>query len=119
MLRRMLALIATLLVLSALATAVLLWTTRVPPQMPATVTGDASLPRLEGDGVLLHGRLAGAEGAPLAIVLHGGPGGDHRSLLALDGLSDTHRVLFYNQRGAGLPERVTKDRLGLANPLGP
>jgi len=45
--------------------------------------------------------------------------GAHRSLLALDGLSDTHRVLFYNQRGAGLPERVTKDRLGLANPLGP
>jgi hypothetical protein len=32
MLRRMLALVATLLVLSALATNVLLWTMRVPPR---------------------------------------------------------------------------------------
>lgn len=117
MLRPMLALITTILVLSVPAFAVLLWTTRVPPQIPATVIGDPSLSRLEGDGVLLHGRLAGAEGTPLAVVLHGGPGGDHRSLLALEGLSDTHRVLFYDQRGAGLSERVTEDRLGVADHL--
>ncbi len=117
MLRRMLALIVTLLVLLALAFAVLLWTTRVPPQMPATVTSDPSLPRHEGDGVLLHGHLAGAEGAPLIVVMHGGPGADLLSLQALEGMSDTHRVLFYDQRGAGLSECVTEGRLAMANHL--
>ncbi|WP_157772657.1 alpha/beta fold hydrolase [Pseudoponticoccus marisrubri] len=109
----MLALLATLLGLLVL----LLWITRGPPQVPATVIDDPSLPRLAGDGVRLHGRIAGADGAPLVIVLHGGPGGDHRSLRALEGLSDIYRVLFYDQRGAGLSERVTEDRLGMQDHL--
>ncbi len=117
MLRPMIPLIVILLGLGTLAFAGLLWITRVPPQVPPTVTDDPALPRLAGAGVLLHGRVAGAEGAPLAIVLHGGPGGDHRSLLALEALSDTHRVLFYDQRGAGLSERVTEDRLRVADHL--
>ncbi|EAQ04133.1 hydrolase [Pseudooceanicola batsensis HTCC2597] len=117
MLHRMFALIATLLCLFALAFAWLLWATRVPPQVPVTVTGDAVLSRLHGEGVLLHGRVTGAEDAPLVVVLHGGPGGDHRSLLALEGLSDTRRVLFYDQRGAGLSERVAEDRLRVADHL--
>ena len=117
MLRPMLTLIATLLILCALAFASLMWITRVPPHVPATVTTDPSLPQLKGDGVLLHGRTVGAQGAPLAVVLHGGPGGDHRSLLALERLSDSHRILFYDQRGAGLSERVTADRLRMADHL--
>lgn len=117
MLHFMFVLIAGLLGLVTLAVATLFWITREPPQVPATVTDDASLPRLEGDGVLLHGRVAGNEDAPLAIVLHGGPGGDHRSLLALEGLTRTHQVLFYDQRGAGLSERVAPDRLGIADHL--
>mgnify|MGYP005830228635 CR=1 FL=1 len=38
-------------------------------------------------------------------------------MLALEALRDTHRVLFYDQRGAGLSERVKEDRLGMANHL--
>jgi proline iminopeptidase len=110
-------LIATLLGLSAVAVAVPPWATRVPPRMPATVTADASLPRLLGDRVPPHGRIAGAEGAPRAIVLHGGPGADPRSLLAQEGLGDAHRVPFSDQRGAGPSEGGTQDRLGEADHL--
>lgn len=117
MLHLMLALLATLLALLALIFAVLLRMTRHPPDVPATVTNDPALPRLAGDGVLLHGRIAGPDAAPLAIVLHGGPGGDHRSLLALEGLATSHRVLFYDQRGAGLSERVDADRLTIRDHL--
>ncbi|WP_369385473.1 alpha/beta fold hydrolase [Limimaricola cinnabarinus] len=109
--------IAALHGLSALAFATLLWITRGSPEVPATVTGDPSPSRLEGEGVVLHGRVAVPKSAPLFVVLHGGPGGDHRSLLALKGLNETHRVLFYDQRGAGLSERVAPDRLGVSDHL--
>jgi len=101
----------------ALGFTALLWITREPPTVRATVVDDASLPRLAGDGVVLHGRVTGNVSAPLAIVLHGGPGGDHRSLLALEDLTASHRVLFYDQRGAGLSERVAEDSLGIADHL--
>lgn len=117
MLHPMIALSVILLCICILAIAVLLWITRVPPEVPATVADDPALPRFRGKGVLLHGRVTGAEGAPLAVVLHGGPGGDHQSLLALEALRDTHRVLFYDQRGAGLSERVTEDRLAMKDHL--
>lgn len=123
MLHSMIALIVCLVCLvgfvglSALAVATLLWVTRVPPTVPATLIDEASLPRLDGDGVLLHGRVAGAPEAPLVVVLHGEPGGYHRSLLALEGLTETHRVLFYDQRGSGLSERMSPDRLGMRDHL--
>lgn len=101
----------------ALAFALLLWITRVPPKVPATVLDDPSLQRLEAGAVQLHGHVVGSEGAPLVIVLHGGPGGDHRSLRALGALRPTHRVLFYDQRGAGLSERVPEDRMSIADHL--
>ncbi|WP_411975429.1 hypothetical protein [Sulfitobacter faviae] len=113
----MISLIVIVIALFTIGFTSLMWITRVPPQVPATVLDDPALPRLHGDGVLLHGRFAEAEGAPLAVVLHGGPGGDHRSLLALEALSETYRVLFYDQRGAGLSERVTETRLGMADHL--
>jgi proline iminopeptidase len=82
--------------------------------VPPLVTDDASLPSREVAGVALH--MSIAEGPPEAqtiVVLHGGAGGDFRSLLALEALSDTHRVVLYDQRGAGLSERVTAERLTL------
>jgi len=78
------------------------------------VTEDPSLPSETLAGVRLHMRVVqGPEGAPTIIVLHGGPGGDFRSLQALEALSDQYQVVFYDQRGAGLSERVSADMLSL------
>lgn len=39
------------------------------------------------------------------VVVHGGPGMDHRYLRpAMDALAETHRVVFYDQRGGGRTE---------------
>ncbi len=78
------------------------------------VTHDPSLPSETVAGIQLHVRTAqGPDGARTVIVLHGGPGGDFRSLQALDALSDQFHVVFYDQRGAGLSERASADRLTL------
>ncbi len=49
------------------------------------------------------------------FVLHGGPGGDMESLRGLeDGLTDTHRFIFYNRRGSvrspAATDNVTLDK---------
>ena len=78
------------------------------------VTDDPSLPSQTVAGVQLHLRIVqGPAGAPTVIVLHGGPGGDFRSLQALDALTNRYHVVFYDQRGAGLSERVSADMLTL------
>lgn len=78
------------------------------------VTVDATLPSANIGGVQLHLRqVDGPAGAPTIIVLHGGPGGDFRSLLALSALSKTYNVVFYDQRGAGRSERVSAEQLTL------
>ena len=75
--------------------------------VPSLVTDDHSLPSARIEGHRLHLRVFdGPAGGGTVIVLHGGPGGDFRSLLALSALSETHRVVFYEQRGAGLSERA-------------
>ena len=74
--------------------------------VPATVLDDPALPAIEINGVRLHAERFGDPQAETLIVLHGGPGGDYRSLLALKALSDRYQVVFYDQRGAGLSERV-------------
>lgn len=78
------------------------------------VTEDNTLPSVTVDGVQLHMRqVDGPAGASTVIVLHGGPGGDYRSLIALSALSETYTVVFYDQRGAGLSERVPAEQLTL------
>lgn len=78
------------------------------------VSEDATLPSVTIGGVQLHLRqVDGPAGAPTIIVLHGGPGGDFRSLLALSALSETYNVVFYDQRGAGRSERVSAEQLTL------
>jgi proline iminopeptidase len=75
--------------------------------VPLTVTDDPSLPRFElEDGRLVHLRTFGDPSSPVVIVLHGGPGGDHRDQLHLEALSDTRFVVLWDQRGTGLSERV-------------
>jgi len=92
--------------------------TRGDYEVAATVVDDAGLPSFEVLGVGLHGRVIGPEAGPVAIVLHGGPGGDHRSLLPLAALTQAGwRVVFYDQRGAGLSQRVAAEALTLEGHL--
>ena len=77
----------------------------------ATVVDDASLPQVEINGVRLHAETYGDPSNPVIIVLHGGPGGDYRSQLGAKSLADTNFVVFYDQRGAGLSERVPAEEL--------
>lgn len=95
----------------------LLIATAGPQAIATTVADDPALPVIDLPDVRLHGRLVGPDDAPLIIVLHGGPGGDHRSLTALAALADTHRVLLFDQRGAGLSARVDADALTTADYL--
>ena len=50
----------------------------------------------------LYWAAYGKKGAPRLLVLHGGPGADHRYLLPqLLHLGENHDLLFYDQRGGG------------------
>jgi proline iminopeptidase len=74
--------------------------------VPRTVAEDPDLPHIEIAGTLLHAEAFGDPSAPIVMVLHGGPGGDYRDLLPLRALSDDgFRVVFWDQRGAGLSQR--------------
>lgn len=76
-----------------------------------TVADNPDLPRVELNGHLFHAETHGNPDHSTVIVLHGGPGGDYRSLLALTALADRHHLVFYDQRGAGLSARTTTDHL--------
>ena len=108
---KILGVFAALLILAAAG----LWIgTRGDYPVAATVTDDPALPALEIDGIRLHGEIYGPDDGPVVIVLHGGPGGDYRSQLPLAALAENgYRVQFYDQRGAGLSERVDPDQLTL------
>jgi len=79
--------------------------------VPPTVAEDASLPAIEMNGSRFHLETFGDPGRPVVVFLHGGPGGDYRSLLRLaersDGysLADEYFLVFWDQRGAGLSMR--------------
>lgn len=79
----------------------------------ATVVDDASLPQIEINGVRLHAETYGDPSNPVIIVLHGGPGGDYRSQLGARSLADANFVVFYDQRSAGLSQRVPAEDLNV------
>jgi len=92
--------------------------TRDDYPVAATVVDDPNLPAREVLGVRLHAESFGPEDGPAIIVLHGGPGGDYRSLLPLAALADDgYRVTFYDQRGTGLSARVPSETLTLTTHL--
>ncbi|WP_371153238.1 alpha/beta fold hydrolase [Jannaschia sp. 2305UL9-9] len=110
--------IAGLMVGSALLALVMFLATQGDYRVAPLVTDDATLSSETLAGTRLHMRMVrGPEHAPTIIVLHGGPGGDFRSLQALDALADRYHVVFYDQRGAGLSERVAANRLTLSGYL--
>src|SRR4051812_27855986 len=52
--------------------------------------------------VPLYWARYGLDGAPILLVLHGGPGAHHDYLLPqLLALADQHELVFYDQRGGG------------------
>src|SRR5262245_46797161 len=82
--------------------------------VPETVDEDPALPRVEVGGTLLHAEAFGDPEGPIVMVLHGGPGADYRSLLPLRALADEgYRVVFWDQRGAGLSRRHDADDYSL------
>ncbi|MEK8028026.1 alpha/beta fold hydrolase [Pseudaquabacterium rugosum] len=81
------------------------------PPVPATVEHDPQRPTLTANGYRFHAQVFGPAGAPVLIVLHGGPGMDHRYLLGLQALADHWRVVFYDQRSSGLSPRVPADSI--------
>lgn len=83
------------------------------PVVPETVTDDESLPNRFINGSLFHLATFGDPRNPLVIALHGGPGTDYRSMLTLSELQDQFYIIFYDQRGTGLSERVSKSDLTL------
>lgn len=83
--------------------------------VPRTVTEDPTLPQIEIAGTHLHAETFGHPRAPTVIALHGGPGAaDYRSMLPLKALADDgYKVVFWDQRGAGLSERHDADTYSL------
>jgi proline iminopeptidase len=103
--------IGGLLLVILLAATALYLSTAGDYQIPATVNEDPSLPSLEIDGYTFHAETFGSPENPVVIVLHGGPGGDYRSLLGLQELANQYFLVFYDQRGAGLSARVPAEQL--------
>ncbi len=74
--------------------------------VPPTVDEDRSLPSIAVNGTQLHSETFGNPEDPMIVVLHGGPGGDYRSLLNCSRFAtDGFFVVFYDQRGSGLSRR--------------
>ncbi len=88
--------------------------------VPATVDEDPTLEALELRDTRVHLRVDGDPGAPLVVVLHGGPGDDYRYVEPLLGevdgrsLSDAHEVVTFDQRGSGLSRRHRAEDISLA-----
>jgi proline iminopeptidase len=85
--------------------------------VPPTVTEDASLPAIDMNGSRFHLETFGNLANPVIVFLHGGPGGDYRSMLSLAeryngySLADDYLLVYWDQRGAGLSKRHSRTLL--------
>ncbi|MDI9342030.1 MAG: alpha/beta hydrolase [Sediminibacterium sp.] len=77
--------------------------------VPKTVDQDPSLPSVHVNGTQLHAEAFGHPDSAIIVVLHGGPGSDYRYLLNCTEFANRgFRVVFYDQRGAGLSRRYPR-----------
>lgn len=75
--------------------------------VPLTVIDDPTLPSININGINLHAESFGNPSHPMVIAIHGGPGADYRGILNFKELVELGIfVVFYDQRGSGLSERL-------------
>ena len=78
--------------------------------VPETVDQDPTLPSITVNGVMLHSEAFGHPDSTMVVCIHGGPGSDYRYMLNGKDLSDYgYRVVFYDQMGSGLSQRLSKE----------
>lgn len=78
--------------------------------VPKTVDQDPSLPSINANGTQLHSETFGNKDSAMIVILHGGPGSDYRYMLNCQEFANQgYRVVFYDQRGAGLSKRHSSD----------
>ena len=91
--------------------------------VPLTVAEDASLPAIDMNGSRFHLQTLGNPSNPVIVFLHGGPGGDYRSMLSMAerhggySLTDDYFLVYWDQRGSGLSKRENRDGLTIAQYL--
>jgi pimeloyl-ACP methyl ester carboxylesterase len=102
--RRMLGLAAVLLALGGWWA----WTPDIPRATLEAIYADGPADFVTVDGMRLHVRDSGPKDAPAVILLHGFGGSVHTWDDWAAGLQATHRVVRYDQPGAGLsvPDRL-------------
>jgi proline iminopeptidase len=79
--------------------------------VPRTVAEDHDLPAIAMNGSRFHLQTMGNPANPVIVFLHGGPGGDYRSMLRMAELADHYFLVFWDQRGAGLSMRHNRTLL--------
>jgi proline iminopeptidase len=88
--------------------------------VPKTVDEDPSLSQLSLNDSKFHVETFGDAGAPVIVMLHGGPGVDYRGMLRLRNpvsgrrLEDDHLLVYWDQRGCGLSKRHDAKDITLA-----
>lgn len=58
-----------------------------------------------------YGQAGQDSAKPLALIIHGGPGGCHRNMIPFARLSDARRMVFYDQLGCGRSDRPSNPAL--------
>ena len=85
--------------------------------VPETVEFDSAVPFTEINGYKFHTEIYGQPESAPVVVVHGGPGQGFHYLTTLKKLSIQYRVIFYDQRGAGLSPRVDQQQLTIEQNL--
>lgn len=86
-------------------------------RVPQTIAFNDALPYTQINGYRFHTEVYGEPESTPVLVVHGGPGQGFQYMKALQSLSGTYRVVFYDQRGAGLSPRVDTEQLTLQQNL--